>query len=210
MSSQPGKQDDLDGSAPDNHITALLLVDVINDFEFPGGDQLLARALKIAPCLKHLAQRARAAHVPVIYANDNFGRWQSNFEQLLERCKSPQRQSRSFVEQVAPERNDYIILKPKNSAFYQTPLDILLKHLGTKRLVIGGLCTNSCVLFTAQDAYMRDLDLFVPCDCVASQCEEDHQNALLQMKTVTKANISSSSSLAFNPPKTCGQDKEKE
>jgi nicotinamidase-related amidase len=157
MSSQPEKQDDLDGSVPDTHATALLLVDVINDFDFPGGDQLLTQAVRIAAALTDLTRRARAAHVPVIYANDNFGRWQSNFEQLLKRCTAPEQRSRSFVEQIAPERNDYIVLKPKKSAFYQTPLDILLKHLATKKLIVAGLCTNSCVLFTAQDAYMRYL-----------------------------------------------------
>jgi nicotinamidase-related amidase len=197
MSSQPGKQDDLDGSAPDTNPTALLLVDVINHFEFPGGDQLLAEALRIAPCLKDLKGRARGAGVPVIYANDNFGRWRSSFEQLLHLCTAPGRPSRSFVEQIAPDADDYIVLKPKHSAFYQTPLDILLKHLGTERLIVAGFCTNSCILFTAHDAYMRDLKLFVPADSVASQTAEDHQIALEQMELVMKADISPSSQLEF-------------
>jgi nicotinamidase-related amidase len=197
MSSQAGKQDDLDGSAPDKHRSALLLVDVISDFEFPGGDQLLSGALKIAPCIAGLIRRARAAKVPVIYANDNFGRWQSNFEQLLQRCTAPTRASRSFVEQVAPTAHDYVVLKPKHSAFYQTPLDVLLKHLGTERLILAGFCTNSCILFTAHDAYMRDLEIFVPSDCVASQTDEDHRIALEQMKVVIKANIRPASQLKF-------------
>ena len=126
---------------------------MINDFEFPGGDELLASALRIAPRIRDLTRRARAAGVPVIYANDNFGRWRSDFEQLLQRCTASGSPSLAFVQQIAPEANDYVVLKPKHSAFYQTPLDVLLKHLGTERLILAEFCTNSCILFTAQDAY---------------------------------------------------------
>lgn len=197
MSSQPGKQDDLNGNAPDTHRSALLLVDVINTFEFPGGDELLAAALRTAPCIKALKRRAREMGVPVIYANDNFGRWRSNIEQLVQRCTEPACRSRAFVEQIAPEADDYVVLKPKHSAFYQTPLDLLLKHLGTERLILAGFSTNSCILFTAHDAYMRDLKLFVPSDCVASQNPEDHEVALEQMRVVMKAHISPSREIEF-------------
>jgi nicotinamidase-related amidase len=96
-----------------------------------------------------------------------------------------------------PECDDYVVLKPKHSAFFQTPLDILLKHLGTKKLVLAGFCTNSCILFTAQDAYMRDLELLVPADCVASHTIEVHETALQQMKMVTKADVARSSTIEF-------------
>jgi nicotinamidase-related amidase len=197
MSSQPGNKNDLDGNAPDTHPTALLLVDVINDFEFPGGDKLLDVAMRVAPQLKELKRRARLAGVPVIYANDNFGRWRSKFEDLLERCAEQGRKSRPFVEQIAPDSQDYAVLKPKHSAFYQTPLDVLLKNLGTRRLIVAGFCTNSCVQFTANDAYMRDLEILVPSDCAASQQPEDHESALRHMKTVIKANISPAAQLDF-------------
>ena len=197
MSSQPGKPDDLDGSVPDTHPITLLLIDVINDFDFPGGDQLLASALEIAPCIRDLIRRARSARVPVLYANDNFGRWQSNFDQLLRRCLEPGRSGSRFVAQIVPETDDYIVLKPKHSAFYQTPLDVLLKHLGTERLILAGFCTNSCILFTAHDAYMRDLEVFVPPDCTAAHTKEDHTVALEQMKVVIKARICPSGELEF-------------
>lgn len=192
MSSQPGKKNDLNGSAPDQHPCALVLVDVMNTFEFPGGEELLQRARAIAGPIHDLKQRARRANVPVIYANDNFGRWQSSFEQLVEQCRRSGAASREFVERLVPTKEDYTVLKPKHSAFYQTPLDVLLKHLGTRRLVLAGLSTNSCILFTAQDAYMRDLELCVPSDCVTAQTEEEHRAALEQMKLVTKARVTES------------------
>lgn len=189
VSSQPGKRNNLDGSAPDSHPVALLLIDVINDFEFPDGQKLLASALPIAPRIRKLKARAREAGIPVIYANDNFGRWQSSFDQLFQHCLEPEIRGRSFVQQLAPDPQDYFVLKPKHSAFYQTPLDVLLKHLGTKRLILTGLCTNSCVLFTGQDAYMRDLELYVPSDCVSALTASDQQYALHQMQTVMKAYV---------------------
>ena len=197
MTSQPGSQHHLHGSAPDTNDTALLLIDVINHFEFPGGDVLLHNASAIAAPLQKLKRRARTAGVPAIYVNDNFGRWQSSFEQLLQHCMDPSMPSRDFVQQVAPEPYDYFVLKPKHSGFFQTPLDILLKHLGTKRLILTGLSTNNCVMFTCHDAYMRDLELYVPGDCVASFTDEDQRYALEHMRTVMKADISDSRAITL-------------
>ena len=82
----PAKNPDLHGNAPDTCEVALLLVDVINDLEFPGGRAILAPALRAARRIAALKARARKARVPVIYANDNFGRWRSNFADVVEHC----------------------------------------------------------------------------------------------------------------------------
>lgn len=187
MTPLPGKQHDLHGSAPDTHHTALLLIDVINDFEFPRGDELFARALPIAPNIAALKKRACAVQVPVIYVNDNFGRWQSKFDEILQRCLGGNVRGRSFVQQLKPDEDDYFVLKPKHSGFYQTPLEVLLKHLGAQRLILTGVSTNSCVLFTANDAYMRDLQLAVPEDCVAACNCQEHDFAMNQIKSMLKA-----------------------
>lgn len=189
MTTQPGKQSDLHGSAPDTHDTALLLIDVINDFEFPRGDELFEQALPIAPRIAELKQRTRAAGIPAVYINDNFGRWQSKFEEIVQHCLRDDVRGRPFVEQLIPDDCDYFVLKPKHSGFYQTPLELLLKHLGTRRLILTGVSTNSCVLFTANDAYMRDLDLAIPEDCVAACNVQEHTFAIEQMKNMLKADV---------------------
>jgi nicotinamidase-related amidase len=189
---QPGKQHDLHGSAPDSHETALLLIDVINDFEFPRGDELFEQAIKIAPNIARLKKRARAAGVPAIYVNDNFGRWQSKFDEIVSHCLEEGVRGRPFVEQLIPAEHDYFVLKPKHSGFYQTPLEILLKHLGANRLILTGVSTNSCVLFTANDAYMRDMELVTPSDCVAACNCDEHNFAIRQMSTMLKADLSRS------------------
>jgi nicotinamidase-related amidase len=184
----PIRSHDLHGSAPDKSATALILIDVINDFEFPDGDQLLRLALPAARKIAALKRRAKEAGIPAIYVNDNFGRWRSDFKKIVAHCRDESR-GRPFVELLLPEEDDYFVLKPKNSGFYSTTLDLLLTHLGARNLIITGIQGNNCVLFTANDAYMRDYKIFVPSDCTASNTEKENQHALAQMENVLKADI---------------------
>jgi nicotinamidase-related amidase len=181
--------------AADRSGAALLLIDVINDCDFPESDELLRFALPMAKKIAALAKRARAAHIPVIYINDNFGRWRSDFKAIVNHCASEHSAGRPIVELLHPEDRDYFVLKPKHSGFFSTTLDVLLAQLGVKTVIITGMAANICVLFTANDAYMRELDVFVPSDCVASNTKELNDYALDQMRTVVKANIESSDKL---------------
>lgn len=178
---------DLHGSAPDKSNAALLLIDVINDFDFPEAEQLLEHALPAAKNIAALKRRANGAGIPAVYVNDNFGRWRSDFKKTVAHCRESR--GKSVVELLLPEDDDYFVLKPKNSGFYSTTLDLLLTHLGAKRLIITGIQGNNCVLFTANDAYMRDYKIFVPSDCTASNTEEENEHALKQMQNVLKADI---------------------
>jgi len=127
----------LHGSAPDQCPVALLLVDVINPLDFPEADRLLRHAMPAVERLAELKARARRAGVPVIYANDNFGRWRSDLPAVLERCAEPGCKGRELAARLAPDREDYFVLKPKHSAFFSTTLDTLLRYLGTRTLVLG-------------------------------------------------------------------------
>jgi nicotinamidase-related amidase len=145
-----------------------------------------------------LKKKARAAGVPCVYVNDNFGRWRSNLQDIIEQALRAGSRGRALVEQLIPDSHDYFVLKPKHSGFYQTPLELLLKHLGAERLILTGVSTNSCVLFTAGDAYMRDLKLAVPQDCVAACNEKEHQFAIDQMQDMLKADITPSANVDFS------------
>jgi nicotinamidase-related amidase len=176
---------DLHGSAPDKSRTALLLIDVINDLDFPEADLLLPFAIPMAKRIRALKIRARRAGVPVVYINDNFGRWQSNFTTLINHVMASRGQP--IAKLLLPHKDDYFVLKPKHSGFYSTTLDTLLRYLGAKRLIITGIAGNNCVLFTANDAYMRDFKLWIPANCVCSNTIKENHFALQQMKTVLKA-----------------------
>lgn len=194
----PREVHDLHGSAPDKSKTALLLIDVINDFDFPEGEQLLRLALPVGKKIAELKKRTKEAGIPSIYVNDNFGRWQSDFKKIVAHCKGENARGKQFVELLLPDQDDYFVLKPKNSGFYSTTLDLLLTHLTAKNLILTGIAGNNCVFFTANDAYMRDYKVFVPSDCVVSNTEEENTYALKQMETVLKADSTVASSLDLN------------
>ena len=187
---------------PDRAPCALLLIDVINDLEFPGGERLLPRALAMAKKLAHLVERARAANVPVIYVNDNFGRWRSDFHAQVRHCLEDGVRGQPVVEILRPRDDDYFVLKPKHSAFFSTALETLLQALETETLVLTGLAGDNCVLFTAHDAYMRDYRLVVPADCIASESPRSNAWALHHMARFLKVDTSVGSKVAFSSLKT--------
>jgi nicotinamidase-related amidase len=185
----PSKNRDLHGNAPDKSPVALLLIDVINDMEFKDGDKLLTNALPAARKIAALKKRARKAGIPVIYVNDNFGKWRSDFTTIVEHCIKEKVVGAPVARLLKPNKNDYFVLKPKHSAFFDTSLDILLKYLEVKTLILTGFAGNICVLFTANDAYMRDFHIIVPSDCCASNEVLDNEYTLKQVEWLLKADI---------------------
>ena len=173
-------------AAPSSSRCVLLLVDVINDLEFPGGERILRSAGRLVKALASLAERARAKNIPVIYANDNFGHWRSDFRAQVDHCLKDGVRGRVLAEGLAPQECDYFVVKPKHSAFYSTALETLLHHLGTKVIVLAGIAGDNCVLFTAHDAYMRDYALVVPRDGIASESSQSNAWALKHMRRFLK------------------------
>jgi nicotinamidase-related amidase len=145
--------------------------------------------------LLRLKQRAKKAGVPVIYVNDNFGRWRSDFRRQVAHCLREASRGREIVSLLQPDEDDYFVLKPKHSGFFSTTLHTLLRYLGSKKLIVTGIAGNFCVLFTANDAYMRDYDLIVPSDCVASNTAEENRQALTLMRKFLKADTRPSTKL---------------
>ena len=177
--------------------TALLLIDVINDLAFDGSEALVAQAESMAGRLSALKRRAAAAGVPTIYINDNFGQWRSDFRQTVAHCTRPASPGRLVSRRLRPTSRDYFVLKPKHSGFFDTTLDTLLGALRVRRVILTGIAGNICVLFTANDAYMRELKIFAPFDCIVSNTTADNENALQQIELVLKGNLAASTRLVF-------------
>jgi len=174
---------------------ALLIIDAINDLEFPGGAGMLPRAVRMARNLAALKRRTTAIGIPTVYVNDNFGRWRSDFRRIVAHCLDENVRGRPVVELLVPDENDYFVLKPKHSGFYNTTLDLLLEYLHVETLILAGMATDVCVLFTAADAYMRDMRVIVARDCVTALTPTAHRSALAQMRAVLKAETVSSRTL---------------
>ena len=177
--------------------TALILLDVITDFEFEDGDALLRNALPMAKKLAALKGRAKRSGLPVIYVNDNFGKWQEDFKTMSEHFARSEAKGKQVVELLQPEPSDYYVLKPHRSAFYSTTLEILLRDLKVKKLIMTGVTTDICVLFSANDAYMRGFELHVPSDCVAAVKTTHSKRTLEFMERVLKADTLPSDKISF-------------
>ena len=194
----PVNNQDLHGNVPDDSSVVLLMIDLINDFEFDGADEMFANTLAIAPPIVSLKKKAKSAGIPVIYVNDNFGKWQSDFRKLVDHCLRDNVRGKPIAELLRPDEQDYFVLKPKHSAFYSTSLELLLRYLKAHTLILTGIAGNICVLFTANDGYMRDFDLVIPQDCIASETEADNQHAIAYMSKVLKADTRLSTEIVFD------------
>jgi nicotinamidase-related amidase len=177
--------------------TALLLIDVINDLAFERSAALVAQAEPMASRLTSLKSRATAAGVPTIYINDTFGQWRSDFRKTVAHCTSRSSPGRRVSHRLKPTARDYFVLKPKHSAFFDTTLDTLLETLRIRRVILTGIAGNICVLFTANDADMRDLKIFAPADCIVSNTPADNDHDLRQIEVVLKGNVATSTRIIF-------------
>ena len=160
------------------HDTVLLILDMISCWRFPDAPALERQAARIAPAIARLKERCVAARIPVIYANDNSGQWRSDFKFVVGQSLEAEGPGASITRQLEPGPEDYFVLKPKHSAFFSTPLEILLDHLQTERLIITGVSGDQCVLNTAVDGRMRDFDVVVPSDCIASLTPARNRRAI--------------------------------
>jgi nicotinamidase-related amidase len=179
----------------------LLLVDVVNHFEFPDGGAILKNALQIAPRLARLKERARDSNIPVVYVNDNFGQWRSDAGKLLAHCLRTDCAGKPFVEAIQPDEQDYCVLKPMHSGFFQTPLDLLLRHLGASSIILAGIATNSCILCTAHDANMREFKVTVVSDCWAARSAREHNEAIENLREMADARVVTLSALRLRTSK---------
>ncbi len=158
--------------------TAVLVIDLINDFSFEDGETLYRHALPAARATAGLIKRARRSSVPVIYVNDNFHRWHHSFQSTIDDVRTRSEMGAAIVELLQPSEDDYFILKPHRSAFYKTSIEVLLAELKVREIVLTGVTADLCIFFTANDAYMRGFDIVVPRECVAAVTSADKTRSL--------------------------------
>jgi nicotinamidase-related amidase len=170
---------------------------MINAFDFAGARELLGHARLIGPHVGRLKTRAAAARAPVVYCNDNFGEWRSDFKAVVAACTAEKKPARDLIEAIAPQSGDYFILKPRHSAFYQTALESRLADLKATRLILCGIAGDGCIHSTATDAHIRELEVVVVRDATASQTAERNRNALRHLEDARYAKVTSSSRVRF-------------
>ena len=181
---------------------ALLVIDMISTWDFDGAEKIVAAATAIAPRIGALKRRCVRAGVPVIYVNDNRGRWRSEFHELVRVSILESETGAAIAECLQPDENDYSVLKPKHSAFYATPLDLLLRHLRAQRLIVTGVASDQCIVMSAAEAKMRDYDVVVPGDCVGALSAARNASALRHLREAHGIDTAPSARVQLpSPPK---------
>ena len=170
---------------------------MINEFKFDGAARLMPAIERTARHIAAVKRRMKQTRCPVVYVNDNFGKWQSDFRKLVARCLDERCRGKQVTRTLAPEGDDHFVLKPKHSGFYATPLELLLRYLKVDGVIITGIAGDNCVLFTAADAYMREFSIAVPADCVVSLDGSRNRSALEHMRAPLKADIRPSEKMRF-------------
>ena len=161
---------------------ALLLVDVIKDFEHEDGERLLASFRSRHSTLLDVVERAREAGTPVVYANDTGERWSSDAPALIR--AAVEGKGGELVAAVAPQPGDLVVLKPRYSAFDETPLRSLLRERGIDELTLAGTATEMCVFQTVTDALRLGFEVTVRADACATVDEEHEALALDYLERV--------------------------
>ncbi len=195
---QPAKHPDLHGNVPDDRALALLLIDVLNPLDFEGSEEF-ARACSRSgsprgvqgtsdrgSCPRHLRQRQRRA---LAVRRDRVVRNATRDDARVPSLAPARPRTSSTTWSCAS----------KHSGFYSTPLDILLTYLRTERVILTGLSAERCVLFTANDAFLRDYELFVPSDCTAAIDDRDYAAALRILERVLGATTTPRTSSISKP-----------
>jgi nicotinamidase-related amidase len=158
--------------------SALVVIDMLTAYDFPDADELAENARDVVPVIADLIARAQDEDVPIIYVNDNYGDWNSSAEELLQAGLDGEHPE--LVEPLRPPDDAMFVIKARHTIFYGTPLEHLLKSHDIDRLVLTGQVTEQCVLYSALDAYVRDLAVAVPTDAVA-HIHPDLADAALKM-----------------------------
>ena len=165
--------------------TAILVVDMLNDFLKPGGKMVLEGGGVLIPPMRRLLNRARKVGMPVVYVNDCHRQGlkeDREFKKRSEHCIEGT-WGAEVIGELKPKKKDFVVLKHRFSGFYETDLDLTLKDLCIDTVVVMGVVTNICVRSTIHDAFFRGYTVLVPRDCVMATGEREQESSLYDIET---------------------------
>ena len=160
---------------------AILVVDMLNDFVT--GALACERGKAIVPATSKLLDAAREAGVPVIFCNDAHIAGIDRELKLWGDHAIAGTKGAEVIPELKLSNKDFVVPKRRYSGFFQTDLDILLKELGVKTVIMTGLHAHMCVRHTSADAYCLGYDVVVAKEATDSFTEEDYISGLAYLKT---------------------------
>jgi nicotinamidase-related amidase len=173
--------------------SALIVVDMLNHYEHPDAEPLMASVRERLPAIRDLIERARRAELPTIYVNDNHGDWSAGRAEVSERALAGA--APDLVEPIVPGPGLPFVVKARHSIFYETQLEYLLRQEEIERVVLTGQVTEQCILYSALDAYVRHFEVVVPEDAVAHIHPDLAEAAVRMMERNMRAEIESAAEL---------------
>jgi nicotinamidase-related amidase len=175
--------------------TALIVVDMVQTYDFTDGDTLAANVEKMLPNLTRLLEKAREAGALTVYVNDSFGDWSTDRDRLVEKARETE--YAHLIEQIAPGDDALFVLKARHSIFFQTPMDYILDEHEIEHLVLVGQATEQCILYSALDAHIRHRPVSVPKDAVAHIHDDLAEASLRMMELNMDATVCTVEDISF-------------
>ncbi|MDR3271445.1 MAG: cysteine hydrolase [Peptococcaceae bacterium] len=171
------------------HQTALLIIDMQNDFCLPDAPFRVQAGLRTIPKIQQALTACRQHHLPVMHIIRQYRADGSDTDlvryfpfQQANGAFVPGSPGAEIVEALQPLSGERIVVKPRWSAFFQTELDLILRRLGILQVVITGVQTPNCIRATAYDALSLDYEAIVLTDATGANSEEIQQANLLDMQ----------------------------
>lgn len=166
--------------APDS--TALLIVDMVNDFCTDGGAMVLPDSDWLYPVITQLANGIRARRGLVVWIRDEHDEGDPEFRKRARHCLTGS-WGTQIVDALTPHPTDFVRPKHAFSAFYGTDLNEWLRRRGVTTLILCGVVTNICVRSTAHDAFFHGYDIWVASDACAGTSAREHESSLYDLDT---------------------------
>ena len=177
--------------------TALMVIDMQNDFVKQGGGLLVPDAESTVPVVRRLLDLARAARMRVVYSQDTHRQGDPEWERWPKHCREGS-WGWEIVAELAPEADDIVLRKVRYDVFYGTPLDHLLRIWGIDTLIICGTVANICVHYTAASAALRSYAVVIPRDAVSALERFDLESSLRQTAFLFAGTITTTAALALD------------
>jgi nicotinamidase-related amidase len=174
--------------------TALLVIDMQNDFVREGGSLRVPDAEMTIPQISSLLDLARGHGMRVVYSQDTHREDDPEWRIWPEHAREGS-WGWQIIEDLAPRADETVLRKVRYDAFYGTPLDHLLRLWSVERLVICGTVANICVHYTAASAALRWYDVIIPRDAISALDPFDMESSLRQTAFVLAGRVTTVSGL---------------
>lgn len=176
--------------------TALVVVDMQNDFVKEGGALVVPKAHETVPSIAKILDKARQAGVTVCFTQDTHEEGDPEWEIWGEHCRKGTWGWR-IVDELAPQPGEKVFEKLRYDGFYGTPLDHELRLRNIQNLVVVGTVANICVLHTAGSAALRYYNVVVPVDGISALTAFDYQAALRQISFLYRGQLTTVEGIKF-------------